>query len=209
MLISVSLAQTAEDKRTADDIVSRHHSYVPSTKVVGRCLKYLCLADGAPVGTIWIGSFMKPTPKDILRRIGVPQKQLDVCFNNFADNKKFCMAVALPNAGTQILRCVRQRVADDWRDTYGDNLVALFTTIGGGKNGAVYRADNWEVVGHTAGLPKGRKSTSMKWDDSAVIKDRFVKPTGEDKKIILGTARLGGRKADLASVRGTLGLDLL
>jgi len=30
----------------------------------------------------------------------------------------------------------------------------------------------------------------MKWDDSEGIKEKYVKPTGEDKKIILITDRL-------------------
>jgi len=41
-----------------------------------------------------------------------------------------------------------------------------------------------------AGLPKDRKSVSMKWDNSDGIKEKFVKPTGDNKKTILITNRL-------------------
>jgi hypothetical protein len=58
------------------------------------------------------------------------------------------------------------------------------TFVGGGHNGAVYLADNWKRIGETAGLPK-HKSSSMKWNNKEELKDLFVKPTGENKKIIL------------------------
>ena len=48
---------------------------------------------------------------------------------------------------------------------------------------AVYKADNWEMIGYTSGLPE-HDSLSMKWDDNKALKDKFVKPTGEDRKKI-------------------------
>jgi hypothetical protein len=44
-------------------------------------------------------------------------------------------------------------------------------------------ADNWKKIGETAGLP-AHKSSSMKWNNNAELKELFVKPTGENKKII-------------------------
>jgi hypothetical protein len=58
------------------------------------------------------------------------------------------------------------------------------TFVGGGHNGAVYKADNWIIIGQTSGLPK-HKSSSMKWNNKEELKKLFVKPTGENKKIIL------------------------
>ena len=55
--------------------------------------------------------------------------------------------------------------------------------VAGGNNGAVYKADNWELVGKTAGLPE-HKSSSMKWNNKEELKELFVKPTGENKKLI-------------------------
>jgi len=39
------------------------------------------------------------------------------------------------------------------------------------------------MIGETAGLPK-HKSVSMKWDDKESLKEKYVKPTGENKKLI-------------------------
>ena len=93
------------------------------------------------------------------------------------------MKKSIPNAGTQILKQVRNLAPDAWKEKYGDDLKYLITFVGGGNNGAVYKADNWDMVGETAGLPK-HKSSSMKWNTKEQLKKLFVKPTGEDKKLI-------------------------
>lgn len=191
--LSLRIAETYEDKKIADSIVINHHSYVANAKTVGRCLKYLINFQGRDVGTFWLGSGFKPTPKSILAYFDKSQKQFDAMFNCVADNKRFCMAERIPNIGSRILKQVRHRAKKDWMDRYGDDLIAIVTTIGNGKTGAVYLADNWKKIGETAGLPSNRKSVSMKWDDADEINKKFVKPTGENRKIILITTNLGSK----------------
>ena len=186
----IKIADEKSDKKIADNIVIKYHSYVNSAKIVGRCIKYLIYYNESIVGTFWVGSGFKPTPKSILKYFNTKQVEFDKIFNEVADNKRFCMIKRIPNLGSQILKGIRQRVKSDWYNKYGDNLQALLTTIGNGKNGAVYLADNWENIGTTAGLPKRDKSVSMKWNTSEEIKDRYVKPTGENKKIILLPVRI-------------------
>lgn len=188
--LSIRIAESKYQKKLADDIVVQYHSYVASARTVGRCIKYLIYYENELVGTFWIGSGFKPTPKAILNYFEKSQSEFDGMFNTVADNKRFCMIKHIPNLGTQVLKAVRNRAKKDWYDRYGDDLVAILTTIGDGKKGSVYLADNWAKIGETAGLPKDRKSVSMKWDDSVGIKEKYVKPTGEDKKTILITNRL-------------------
>jgi hypothetical protein len=118
------------------------------------------------------------------------QKEYDAIFNKIADNKRFCMAERIPNIGSQVLKQVRIRAKQDWKNRYGDDLLAIITTIGPSHNGSVYLADNWKVIGETAGLPANRKSVSMKWDNNDGIKEKYVKPTGENRKKILITERI-------------------
>jgi hypothetical protein len=94
------------------------------------------------------------------------------------------MVKSIPNAGTQILKQLRNLAPIAWKKKYDNDLKILITFVAGGNNGAVYLADNWEVIGKTAGLPK-HSSSSMKWDNSEQLKQKFVKPTGENRKIIL------------------------
>ena len=82
-----------------------------------------------------------------------------------------------------VLKQLREQAPIEWEKKYGDKLKYLITFVGGGHDGAVYKADNWEVIGETSGLPT-HKSVSMKWDNNDKIKEKFVKPNGENRKII-------------------------
>lgn len=188
--LQIIIAETNEQKKIADNIVIQYHSYVASARTVGRCLKYLIYYENRIIGTFWIGSGFKPTPKSILNYFNVSQKEYDKIFNEIADNKRFCMKESIPNIGSQILKAIRARAKTDWFNRYGNNLKAIITTIGINHNGAVYLADNWIKIGETAGLPPNRKSVSMKWDDKDSINLKYVKPTGENKKKILITEKL-------------------
>ena len=110
-------------------------------------------------------------------------KQYKDNFNSFANNWRFCMREKIKNAGTQILKELRKQAPLHWKQKYGNNLSYLITFVAGGNNGAVYKADNWKMIGLTSGLPK-HKSVSMKWHSSEELKELYVKPTGEDKKLI-------------------------
>jgi len=192
--LNITIAESKQQKQLADAIVVKYHSYVASARTVGRCIKYLIYYDDELVGTFWLGSGFKPTPKAILNYFDKSQKEFDSMFNMIADNKRFCMIKHIPNLGSQILKVIRNRAKKDWYERYGDDLVAILTTIGDGKRGAVYLADNWKKIGETAGLPSDRKSVSMKWDDTDGIKEKFTKPTGENKKAILITNKLSNSK---------------
>lgn len=194
--LKVWAAQSPSDNADADWLVRTYHSYVPTTKVVGRNIKYLAEENGRLVATFWLGSGFRPTPKDLLNYFGVSQQQFDTFFNEVADNKRFCIAHPRKNLGSQILREVRKQAASDWLNKYGDNLRAIVTTIGDGKPGSVYLADNWQHIGYTSGLPTDRQSVSMKWNTTEEIAERFVKPTGENRKRILITTRLAQAVAD-------------
>ena len=190
-LINIRIAETKEDKDIANKIVMDFHSYVNTPRVVGRCIKYIISYEDKDVATFWLGSGFKPTPKAILNFFEKSQKEFDKIFNEVADNKRFCIKEnPISNFGSQILSMIRKRAKKDWFTIYGNNLIGILTTIGDGKNGAVYLADNWKNIGKTAGLPKRNKSVSMKWNNSEEIKERYVKPTGENKKEILVTIKL-------------------
>lgn len=191
MSFVVEIAETVEQKQLANKIVVDYHSYVNTPRVVGRCIKYLIYHNDEAIATFWLGSGFKPTPKSILKHFNVSQKQFDIMFNEVADNKRFCIKTnPVPNTGSQILKLIRSRAKQDWLSKYNNNLKAIITTIGNGKTGSVYLADNWKSIGETAGLPKDKKSLSLKWDNAEKIAERYVKPTGEDKKIILLTERI-------------------
>ena len=180
--------KTKEQKDAVKYIIENYHSYVPTNASVGRRIDWLIYEDdifgSQPIGMIGLGSSVYPPPKDILRRMELSKNEYRTIFNSVANNWRFCMIKSIPNAGTQILKKLRELAPIAWKDKYENDLKILITFVAGGNNGAVYLADNWEVIGKTAGLPK-HKSSSMKWDKSEQLKEKFVKPTGENQKIIL------------------------
>lgn len=176
--------QSKQQKDLVKHIIEDHHSYVPTNASVGRRIDWLVIQDDEPIGMIGIGSSVYPPPKDILRRLDVTKEQYREIFNTIGNNWRFCMKKRVPNLGTQILKQLRMLAPSAWKEKYGNDLHTLITFVAGGNNGAVYLADNWELIGKTAGLPK-HKSSSMKWDSADDLKQKFVKPTGENQKIIL------------------------
>lgn len=164
-------------------MVEQNHSYVPTWDSVGRRIDWFILVNKKIVGVIGVGSATYPPCKDILTKLGVSKEEYKGIFNTIANNWRFCLVEKIPNLGTMVLRKLREIAPIAWHEKYGDELKYLVTFVGGGNNGAVYRADNWEMIGHTSGLPE-HSSVSMKWDDGESLKRKFVKPTGEDKKMI-------------------------
>ena len=186
-MITLELVQTDIQKKMVKDIIEKHHSYVPSNRSVGRRIDWLIYDDdkfpSKCVGMIGIGSSVYPPPKDLLRYVGMTKSEYKDNFNSFANNWRYCMTKSIPNAGSQILKQLRFHAPVEWNRKYGNFLTHLVTFVGGGNNGAVYKSDNWEMIGETAGLPK-HKSSSMKWHNKDKLKELFVKPTGENKKLI-------------------------
>lgn len=187
-MIELVQVTTPEQKVLVKNIIEYYHSYVPTNSSVGRRIDWLIYHDGEffpeCIGMIGIGSSVYPPPKDILTHLNFSKSEYKAAFNTIANNWRFCFAKSIKNAGTQVLKQLRQKAPGAWKQKYGDDLKHIITFVGAGKNGAVYLADNWKKIGETAGLPH-HKSSSMKWNTKAELKELFVKPTGENKKIIL------------------------
>ena len=190
-MIYLEEVHTDNQKQLVQFIIEQYHSYVPSAVSVGRRIDWLIFDDSVvnqfnipqPIGMVGIGSSVYPPPKDILSYVGMTKSEYKDDFNSFANNWRYCLTKSIPNLGSQVLKQLRNLGLLQWKEKYGDDLKYLITFVGGGNNGAVYKAANWEHIGYTAGLPK-HKSSSMKWDNKDKLKNLFVKPTGENKKLI-------------------------
>ena len=182
-MIKLVIANDKVSKDFIKETITNYHSYVPSTSSVGRRIDWVVFNDDKPIGMIGIGSSVYPPPKDILKHTKLSIKEYKNKFNSFANNWRFCMRESIRNAGTQILKELRRQAPLYWKQKYNDDLLYLITFVAGGNNGAVYKADNWSQIGQTSGLPP-HKSISMKWDTHESLKEKYVKPTGEKKKLI-------------------------
>ena len=186
-MVKLEVVNSDIQKNIVKRIIKNHHSYVPTYQSVGRRIDWLIYDDDTfplqAVGMIGIGSSVYPPPKAMLNYMKLSKSEYKDVFNSVSNNWRFCMKKSIKNGGTQILKQLRLLAPKAWKDKYGDDLKYLITFVGGDNNGAVYKADNWKMVGETAGLPK-HKSSSMKWNTKEELKKLFVKPTGEDKKLI-------------------------
>ena len=179
----LELVISPAQKEMVKSIIMNHHSYVPTTASVGRRIDWLIHYENRIVGMIGLGSSVYPPPKDLLNYLQTTKSDYKTIFNNIANNWRFCMSERIPNLGTRILKELRTQAPIEWKRKYNNDLTHIITFVGANKNGAVYKADNWKEIGTTAGLPP-HKSSSMKWDNKQKLKEKFVKPTGENKKII-------------------------
>jgi hypothetical protein len=64
----------------------------------------------------------------------------------------------IKNVGTMALKLLREVGAKRWQEKYGDELIMLETFVqplidgsDNKRNGAVYLADNWVMIGETLG----------------------------------------------------------
>lgn len=185
-MIKLVLSETKQDKQVVKYIIENYHSYVPNASSVGRRIDWLIYDDDELIGMIGIGSSVYPCPKDLLNRLSanIHNYRTDI-FNSICNNWRFCMKTHVKNAGTQVLKLMRERAPIEWKKKYGDELVAIFTFVAGGNNGAVYKADNWEVIGMSSGV-KMNKAYSTKWETAEEKKEKGLTRIGDvDKKIIL------------------------
>jgi len=183
MIIDLVLVETSQQRYIVKEIIEGHHSYVASNDSVGRRVDWLIRVDKRIVGMIGLGSSVYPPPKDLLRAVRMSKNEYKDAFNQFANNWRFCLTESIPNLGTRVLKLMRKQGPYEWARQYGDDLHWILTFVGDGKPGTVYKADNWQYVGQTAGLPP-HASCSMKWDTNEALKQKFVKPTGENRKDI-------------------------
>jgi hypothetical protein len=190
-VLELRLVKTSSQKELTNQIIKNNHSYVPTTKSVGRRIDYLIYdvrdievfpPDEECIGMIGVGSSTYPPCKDILARLSISKKDYKDIFNNFANNWRFCLVKKIPNVASQIISRLCKVAKKDWKEKYGDDLKYMITYVGGKNEGTSYKAAGWEFVGYTSGLPK-HTAVSMKWDRTE-LNTKFVKPTGENRKKI-------------------------
>ena len=138
--------------------VNLHHSYIPWRDRPSRKLYWLLYEDQELVG-VWglMSACWGPTcVKSFMKNRGIE-------YNQMANNSMYCLSEHRDrNAGTKFLKLLRRDAVLWWAERYGDSLKALQTFILPPKTGAIYKADNWIMLGKTTGsydsfktVPKG------------------------------------------------------
>ena len=136
---------------------SRH--YIPDRGLVGQQLQYLIFYGNEVVGVIGGASSVFTTKaRDEYWNFSDDREISTRQLNSVINNNIFRLEYPAPNLATMVLALWRKRIAKDWEELYGVAPAGFETFVveerlwnGKTRNGACYRADNWEMVGITRG----------------------------------------------------------
>ena len=154
---AVTLAFVKKEHPTYKHFRDQH--YIPDQGVVGQSLQYLIFYDGKPVGIIGGTSSVHTNgARDeyfgLSDDVGLKNAQR----NSIINNNVFRLDYPAPNLATIILSKWRKRISADWEFMYGVPVAGFETFVveqrlwnGKTRNGACYRADNWNLVGISKG----------------------------------------------------------
>jgi hypothetical protein len=165
----------------------RKNHYIPDRGVVGQQLQYLIFYGTEIIGIIGGSScvyanefrdeyFTLSDNKDLKTR------QL----NSIINNNIFKLDYPAPNMASIVLGLWRRRVVVDWEGIYGVAVAGFETFVveerlwnGKTRNGACYRADNWELVGITKGYGntnvRGRETKNKNLKSRKLVYCRKIK----------------------------------
>ena len=131
----------------AQCFINKNHSYIDHTDRPSRKLYWALFEQGEMVGVFALSSvFDKPKKvKEFMIRNKLGSNQV-------ANNIVYCLSGSKDkNAGSKFLSRLREDGIIWWYERYGDFVKAFQTFILPPRNGAVYKADNWQVIGETSG----------------------------------------------------------
>lgn len=118
--------------------------YPQSKGIVGRSINYIVMYEGRCIGII--GGASPPKNYRIFNQYFGKGKE-----RHYLNNNVFRLIENIPNIGTQTLRQFRKAIKMDYESKFGDTLLGLCTFVEIPRDGALYKADNWDYLGDTQG----------------------------------------------------------
>jgi hypothetical protein len=179
------------------ELIDTYHSYVKYVDVPQRRINYIIYrtSDGVAIGAIGLSScVLAISVRD--KFIGWNKEERLTNSNSVANNYRFCLVPnnGIENVGTMSLKLLRTIGAKRWKEKYGDDLILLETFVqpeidGSSKkrNGAVYLADNWFMVGETKGNSI-KKAPLLLWQKEDSKRGKLARENPEEaiKKYAVG-----------------------
>jgi len=144
---SIERIYAPSQKKIAAEFINAHHSYIQYADRPSRQLYWNLLEDGKMVGVFALSSVFDK-PKDVKRYMEAHKLESNEVGNNIV----YCLfGHQHRNAGSIFLKLVRNDAILWWWEKYANYLKAYQTFILPPRTGAVYKADNWELIGKTLG----------------------------------------------------------
>lgn len=141
---------------------------------VGRQIMYRIWIDGVPCGAIAGGSATQHLPNR--NEFFGDNFQLQQVINNTFYHLE--NATTDRNVGTKILKLWRKQVVKDWQAIYQSPVIGFETLVELPRDGALYKADNWTLVGVTKGFTCKREAGrgNERWGGIRVWNHNDLKP---------------------------------
>lgn len=155
MRYSINLHRCSRTDHAYKAIRDQH--YIPNRGCIGAQLHYLIELDGQTVGVISGASpAFDVKTRDLYFGLSADPGRKGAQLKHLFANNVFRLEVHPPNLGTQVLALWRRSVVRDYQSTYNRELVGFESFIEPSecRHGALYRADNWQQVGITAGAAR-------------------------------------------------------
>ena len=164
---------------------SRH--YISDRGIVGQQIQYLIFYGSEVVGVIGGASAVYTNEsRDQFFGLSNEKDQKTTQLNSIINNNIFRLEYPAPNLATMVLSEWRKQIAKDWEELYGVEVCGYETFIiesrlpgGRTRNGAIYRADNWELTGITKGYEdtnvRGREHKSKVLKSKKLVYCKWIK----------------------------------
>lgn len=179
---------TPQEEVEYQRIMGSHH-YLGAIPRIGETIWYVGTLDGKWVALIsFSAAALKCAVRD--RWIGWSYRHQTGRLKLIANNSRFLI---LPgshnkNLGSRLLSLCLKRLSGDWIDKYGHPVLLVETFVDPKRfHGGVYRASNWQAVGHTRGFRRITGGYSSQTDHRKIV---FLKPLHRRAQTILSRPEL-------------------
>ena len=159
-------------------LLARHH-YLGHRNTVGENLRYLVRdCHGRPVACALFGSAAWAcAARDAF--LGWDRATRTRNLHRLTNNTRFLVPdwVTVPHLASHVLGVIARRIASDWREKYGHEVLALETFVDRDRfKGTCYRAANWLRLGETQGRTRNDRNHQIRTS----IKDVYLYPLVAD-----------------------------
>ncbi len=157
--VEIRLLGPDEKQRTRyRELMGRHH-YLKSDALVGEQLRHVAEVDGRWVALLsW--SAAAGHLKDREQWLGWSNGQRRRRLALMANNARFLIlpGVDCPNLASRVLALCCARLGEDWRQAYAHPVLAVESFVDSQLfRGTCYKAQGWELLGHTKGYERCRQ----------------------------------------------------
>jgi hypothetical protein len=167
-------------------LLQQYH-YLGYSATAGAQLRYLIASEQGVLGVMGFGAAAwKVRSRDAW--IGWDQAQRRGGLHRIVNHTRFLILpwVRVANLGSKVLALAARRVGADFRTRYGYQIVLLESFVECPRfTGGVYRAANWQCVGHTQGRGRNDRAHAA----AQPVKSVWVYPLRADFRAVLAGVR--------------------